>query len=1529
MFKRSDVKDIYSLSAMQEGMLFHYIIDKDTNIFFEQLNLRIHGEIRHSLFQQAFNKLVEKYDVLRTVFVYKNTPKPRQVVLKKREATVGFEDLSRGVEDEKEKEVANFKKKERETKYNLTRDIPMRFSLVKISENKYEIVWSFHHIIMDGWCTAILLKEILSYYGRFLRGETVILSDSAPYSDYIRWLEKQDKDTGLDYWRNYLEDYETPAILPKTGSGAGNTVQAELTFQIPRELGSCLKGIAHDNQVTLNSIFQLAWGILLQNYNKTSDVIFGSVVSGRPTELANVETIIGLFMNTIPLRVKSQPGEKFIHMLKKLQQDMVASRQFDYMPLVEVLATTPLKQALVDHVIVFENYPLDIDFFNAGLKKELGISLEGVYNYSEANYDLDITFIPMDETAIRIKYNPSVYNSIVMGQVKAHMINILMAAAADSACVVDNISMLTEAEKQRLTLEFNSNKIDYPLDKTIHQLFEEQADKEPEKTALNFNETRLSYKGLKEKSNRLAKILLARGIGRDRTVGILMERSPLMVTAILAIWKAGGAYIPLDTKYPVQRITGILTDSESSFLITLEQHILPELTEEYAGPLLAIDRLESEIAGQERNDPGLKIETADLAYVIYTSGSTGKPKGVMVEHRGMTNHMWAKINDLQLTPGSIVAQNASHCFDISIWQFFAALSVGGTTVIYPNRLTYDPLQFIDRVTNDGITILEVVPSYLSAMLDNPDHSTGKFKHLQYLLVTGETVKTELVKKWFEKYPSIKMMNAYGPTEASDDITHYLMEKEPQMEQIPIGYPVQNLNLYIVDRNMKLCPVGVKGEICVSGIGVGRGYLKDAEKTRAVFLEDPFREEEGIRMYKTGDLGRLSPEGYIDFFGRIDHQVKIRGFRIELGEIETGLMKHKDIKEAVVIVSTTDTGDTFLCAYYTSKKELSVSPLRKTLASDLPDYMIPSYFIKLDSMPLTPNGKIDRKALPHPEGEIDTGVEYAPPETPVQELLVNAWQDVLGVVKVGIDDDYFALGGDSIKAIQVASRLYNKELKLEIQHLMEVPNIRELSAYIKPLKQTGSQEPVEGDVKLTPIQKWFFENDYTDMFHINQAFLLKAKKSFHRQTVEKVFTQLVRHHDALRIVFETGDAKVKQINRGIAGKLFDLEFFDLLEENVPETVIEEKCMRIQGEMDLKYGPLLKLGLFKTRDGDYLLLACHHLVIDGVSWRIILEDFASAYGQAEKGETIELPLKTTSFKEWAEGLHEYCITNKLLQELAYWQQLQEAVVLPLPKNRTTDDFRVMNSKVEALSLSEEYTMKLLKETNHAYNTEINDILLTGLAMALKDWTGKDNALLDIEGHGREDIIEDIVTTRTVGWFTSLFPLVLHTAGMKDIPGMIKNTKEMLRQVPQKGIGFGILKYITPSEYKAGFPFNLQPEIKFNYLGQFDEDFETELFSLGNVSAGNPVSLNSEREYLLDIYGMVTGGTLTLSVSYNEKECDKENITSLTGHYKSRLQQIIDHCTGREDTELTLSDFSSTQMDNEDMESMFDVLADKFGE
>ncbi|MCP4158031.1 MAG: amino acid adenylation domain-containing protein, partial [bacterium] len=505
--------------------------------------------------------------------------------------------------------------------------------------------------------------------------------------------------------------------------------------------------------------------------------------------------------------------------------------------------------------------------------------------------------------------------------------------------------------------------------------------KKPEAIALVFDGEKMTYGELNERANRLARHLSGLGVGEDQLVGILLDRCPLMVESILATWKAGGAYIPIDPHYPPQRVLEILEDSSVKALISREIFLDSELEDTYTGNIVRPGTQEDVLELPDPSNLDLPITMNSLAYVIYTSGSTGKPKGVMVEHIGMMNHIYAKVNDLELTDKSIIAQNASHTFDISVWQFFSALVTGGRTVIYPNELVLDPERFIAQVKEDRVSILEVVPSYLSVMLETLDVQYETFDHLEFLLVTGETVKPPLIEAWFEKYPGIKVVNAYGPTEASDDITHHIMAQAPCRERVSIGKTVQNLNIYIVDKGMNLCPIGVKGEICVSGVGIGRGYLNDLQKTKKAFGEDPFATDKGIRLYWTGDFGCWLPDGTIDFFGRKDTQVKIRGFRIELEEIENKLTGHPSVKDAVVVVKE-DIGSQYLCAYVVFSGAADIPTLKEFLTASLPAYCVPAHFVELDRFPLTPNGKLDRKALPDPEaaGEMKTEIIYMTEES---------------------------------------------------------------------------------------------------------------------------------------------------------------------------------------------------------------------------------------------------------------------------------------------------------------------------------------------------------------------------------------------------------------------------------------------------------------------------------------------------------------------------------------------------------------------
>lgn len=573
-----------------------------------------------------------------------------------------------------------------------------------------------------------------------------------------------------------------------------------------------------------------------------------------------------------------------------------------------------------------------------------------------------------------ILYDSNRYDRYFGRQLSRHFVEILKNTVDKIDIKISDIAILSERERKRLLYDFNHNPADFPETATIYQFIERHSTRIPDSTAILFEDDHVSYRELNENANRLARRLRKCGIQTDQPVGILLDRSVGMVVSILAVWKAGGAYIPIDLDYPVRRINELLKDSGAHVLIAQPGNIPIELESLFHGNIIKLHRpADSSIEIGE--DLDLEIDMNSLAYVIYTSGSTGKPKGAMVEHIGMMNHIQAKIDDLQITGGSVLAQNASHTFDISVWQFFTALIEGGTTAVYPNEVVFDPVWFIARLVRNQITVLEVVPSYLSVMLDVLDEDFRPFARLRYLLVTGETVKPHLPARWFEKYPGIKVLNAYGPTEASDDITHYIMEKAPDRERIPLGKPLQNLNIYIVDENMNLVPDGVKGEICVSGVGVGRGYLNDGEKTRQVFMQDPFRREERLRFYKCGDLGCWLPDGTIEFFGRKDYQVKIRGFRIELGEIENHLTHYVGVKEAVVIDREDEPGNKYLCAYVITDANIEARELKTYLTTRLPGYMVPSFFIKLPEMPLTPNGKINRSALPGPGPNLKPSLPY--------------------------------------------------------------------------------------------------------------------------------------------------------------------------------------------------------------------------------------------------------------------------------------------------------------------------------------------------------------------------------------------------------------------------------------------------------------------------------------------------------------------------------------------------------------------------
>ncbi|MCP5051332.1 MAG: amino acid adenylation domain-containing protein, partial [bacterium] len=934
--------------------------------------------------------------------------------------------------------------------------------------------------------------------------------------------------------------------------------------------------------------------------------------------------------------------------------------------------------------------------------------------------------------------------------------------------------------------------------------------------------------------------------------------------------------------------------------------------------------------GTLRNEGG-GVSHGNLAYIIYTSGSTGKPKGVMVEHRGIVNTSLAQQSVICQGETDNILQFASLSFDASAFEIFMALLSGASLVTVPAQVIDHVPGFIHHLYKYRVTIVVLPPVYLNK-LEKRDPGP-----LRLIFTAGEAPVLSDVIHYSR---TIDYINGYGPTETSIWASY----SRPKIDSDPhIGKPISNTYIYITDRDLQPVPVGVTGEICIGGAGLARGYIDRPQLTAQRFIPNPFQKSE--RLYKTGDLGRWLPGGDIQFLGRRDYQVKIRGFRIELGEIEHRLTTHPDIMEcAAVAVQPEGTGPKELASFVVcnpgsnpKQEPDNTAAFREYLSRFLPLYMIPSYFVSLDRLPVNASGKIDRKALSRlPLHISDPRFQsaYISPRNRVEQVLAEAWEEVLGRERVSMEDNFFEMGGDSIKAIQIASKLHRHGMKVAVKELFGHPTISGLSPFVKTIQRQAQQETVAGNVSLTPIQRWFFEREFTNAHHFNQSVMLYKEEGFETALLETVFTEILRHHDALRMVFLQGTGGVAQVNRGTGdadGPLFHLDVVRLDNNgDVPLEVLEEiiktETNQTQAGINPEQGPLVKLKLFKTPDGDHLLIVVHHLVMDGVSWRILLEDLDRAYRQLEKGEEIVLPPKTDSFQYWAEKQEHYAAGGKVSAELPYWKRIIDAETGHLSRDTGIhggDDNKQEHGQSLTVDLTKEETNRLLHQTRHAYNTEINDLLLTALALSLRQWRGMEKVRVNLEGHGREDIIDDVDIGRTIGWFTTQFPVLLETSPEKDIAYHIQNIKETLHGIPNKGIGFGILKYL--SKHKEELASYEPPDIGFNYLGDFQQGPEEVVFQFSPLSAGDSISPEMERFAALNITGILVNRQLTFRFDYNRREYRESSIHQLAELFKTSLLDITRHCTGIRETQLTPSDYGDHQLSLEDLEKIRPLYSD----
>ncbi|HLP62841.1 MAG TPA: amino acid adenylation domain-containing protein, partial [Candidatus Deferrimicrobium sp.] len=1063
------IENILALTPLQEGILFHYLRAPQGPLYFEQLSLEISGEIDSRFFEKAWDSVIETNEMLRAVFRWEKVEKPSQIILKKHKCSVIFYDLSNNDDSRKKTALEEIKKKDRRETFDL-QQVPFRVILCKLAEKEFEMVISNHHILYDGWSTGIILKEFFTVYqGLCQGGRSLKLSFKPPFKEFVTWIQNQDKNKQEQYWRDYLAGLETPTELPikmrmEETAGAGDySIILEGDFK--KKLAVFIK----NNRVTLASVFYSAWGILLQRYCGSEDVIFGTTVSGRSAAIKGIEDMVGLLINTVPLRTQTIPGEKIIDVVFRTDQELREREEFENTPLPEIRGYSSVggSGSLFDTIVVIENYPLDSRLLP-------GDSLLSIHSYSMVeitHYDLTVGIMPFNEIEIKFSYKTELFEKETIENLARHFKGIVQNIVENPGVPLSQLELISGEEKNWVLYEFNNTVAVYPTNKTIHQLFVEQAPRTPDRIALvgaglracpAFSDfsvgpvglvrpvrtVSLSYNELNRQSDRLAGSLIEKGVLADNIVAIMVERSIEMVAGILGILKAGGAYLPIDPEYPQGRIEYMLKDSSAKLLLT--------------GDNLEFSFLTSYLPNFLTSHP------FNLAYIIYTSGSTGKPKGVMVNHGSVVNLLFAMQDQYPFKPQDTYLLKTSYIFDVSVTELFGWYMGGGRLAVLEKGGEKDPGIILDWIERNEVTHINFVPSMGNVFIE---HAAGENKNrlaaLRYLFLAGETLPPELVEKSRKLGNGIALENIYGPTEGTVYAAKYSLSGWGGTGCIPIGKPLSNIEVYILDKCDQIQPIGVAGEMHIGGAGVARGYLNRPELTAEKFYRS-YRSYKSNIFYKTGDLARWLNDGNIQFLGRIDSQVKIRGFRIELGEIEDRLLKHKHVKEAVVTV--TENNIPQLQAYIVLKndepgaiekneKKPGALEFREYLLLRLPDYMIPAHFFLLEKIPLTPSGKINRKALQAANTLLGTGVEYISPKSDIEKTIAGVWQDLLGLDKVGIHDNFFDLGGNSLSIIRLNSRLkvaLPDKKDISVVTLFNHPTVASLARYLnREENETGS------------------------------------------------------------------------------------------------------------------------------------------------------------------------------------------------------------------------------------------------------------------------------------------------------------------------------------------------------------------------------------------------------------------------------------------------------------------------------------------
>ena len=1489
------------LSYAQQRQWFLWQLDPEGAAYHIPAALRLRGALNVPALQHSFDALLERHHSLRSVFietdgrVLQQLQTPTDLSL-----TLTQHDLRDQPQAERLNMAMQLLELDIARPFDLQHGPLLRVSLLQLDADDHVLVLTLHHIVADGWSMGVLVDEFSQLYAAHVQGKPLELPALAiQYSDYAlwqrRWMEAGELERQLDWWRGQLGSEQPVLELPGDRSRPAQPTQqgARLDFALPPALAKGLMSLARQRGVTPFMLLLASFQVLLHRYSGQTDLRIGVPVANR----SRAETcgLIGFFVNTQVLRAELDGRLPFARLLEQTRDRALDAQGYQDLPferLVQALqgerslSHSPLFQVMFNHQ---QSRPGALGGMLAGLEVQ-SLAWPG----RTAQFDLQLdTHEEGERLLASLTYATDLFDAERIECLAGHWRNLLASIVADPECAIGELAMLSAAEVEATLLGLNATQQVYPGPECVHQHIEAQAGATPDGCALVFGQQRLSYGELNQRANRLAHHLRELGVGPEVRVGVACERSLELVIGLLAILKAGGAYVPLDPQYPAERLAYMFEDSGISLLLTQTQ-VLANLALPAGLASLCLESTAHWLAEYSAANLANVASAQNLAYVIYTSGSTGRPKGAGNSHGALYNRLAWMQQAYELNTADRVLQKTPFSFDVSVWEFFWPLMHGATLVVAAPGAHRDPQQLAALIVEQAITTLHFVPSMLQAFISADE--AAQCSSLRRIVCSGEALPMALQRQTLERLPHAQLYNLYGPTEAAIDVTHWTCVEEGR-DSVPIGRPIANLRTYILSAELQPLPNGAIGELYLAGAGLARGYHARPALTAERFVVDPLGS--GERLYRTGDLARYRVDGAIEYCGRIDHQVKIRGLRIELGEIEARLQEHPQVQEAVVLAL-----DNQLVAYLVPV----VAPqdparwreeLKAHLLVSLPDYMVPTHLMLIDCMPLSPNGKLERKLLPSPLINVSQRI-FEAPRSANERQLAAIWQDVLGLEQVGRQDNFFELGGDSIISIQVVSRARRAGLGLQPRDLFQQPTLHALAAVVsQQVAAPIAQGPVLGAQVLTPVQQWFFAQQTVQNQHWNQSVLLAVREPLDLLRLQTALQQVLAQHDALRLQFRQQDGQWAAHYRPLDG----VAATDLLwtAQVQSDEALQGLCDEAQRSLSLHDGPLLRAVLIDHDDGNQrLLLVIHHLVVDGVSWRVLLEDLQAAYASQALGE------KTSSLQDWALQLNAYAQSEDLAAQLLWWQQQLQGVSGELPDARANASQAVRHRQVVSMGLDREQTRQLLQQAPAAYRTQVNDLLLTALARALCDWTGEPTALIQLEGHGREDLFENIDLTRTLGWFTSLFPVKLTPAA--GLGESIKAIKQQLREVPGKGLGFGLLRYQGDAQAQASLAALPAARVTFNYLGQFDQSFsEDALFVPAQEASGAAQSPDSPLANWLSVDGQVFGGELKLDLSFSQECFDKHQIEGLAAGIQMHLQALVEHCLNPQHSGVTPADFA----------------------